>query len=212
MKTVQIIKLFLFSICIFFCNCIRKSNSNNSLNDSVPVKSETQITSTNNSNFYNLDTSKFELWEIDIDRDGDLDKIYSHKFLENDSLYVFKNKEGNYELSLNTYNFSEGGLYKIDSICAINDTSIGNFVIYTHFNGSEGMKRNIFFKLNVANEWIITLSYIEILYPLNENTYILKEYSIKQNLLLNRFTNWYDYRTIDMANDTECIIEKMKIK
>ena len=133
MTIVQASKLFIASISMFFCACTETNTSDYSLEGSDSIKSELLLENSDDSNPFKLETSKFELWEIDFDKDGDLDEIFSHAFLNGDSLYVFKNTGKNYELSLNTINFSQDGLYEVDSICAAIDTSLASFVIYTHF-------------------------------------------------------------------------------
>jgi len=109
-----------------------------------------------NSNEIKVDTSKFNLIYLDFDDDGDLDNIYSSKFLKGDSLYIYRNVNNRFELSLRTTNFTEDGLFMLDSIRTVNSDTLGGIIIYNHFNGAGGLKRIMFLKFYKPNGWKLT--------------------------------------------------------
>ena len=154
-------------------------------------------TNTNSDNKVLFDSSEFDCYQFDFDRDGYLDAIYSHQYLAGDSLFVYRNINETLVASLKTINFSEDGLYKVDSINAIQDTSIGNFAVYTHFMGSGGMKQNIYFKYETAESWKITCTTYKLNECLDANNCFDKYCVISQNLELNDHTMWENYNSFD---------------
>ena len=137
-----------------------------------------------------FEQNKYQLFSLDFDHDGDLDKVYSHKFLAGDSLFVFQNMDGHYTPSLKTTNFSEGGIYMIDSIGVKEDSSLGDFVVYTHFNGSGGLERNIYFSQQRSQFWEISYTEYEFISCEDQDQCFNKYCLIPQNLPLTIHTNW----------------------
>jgi hypothetical protein len=161
-----------------------KINSDESIAATFP----TQMT-----DLWGYESQHFDSVELDYNHDGHLDKIYSHKFLEGDSLFVYRNMNEKYVLSLATYNFTEDGLYVIDSIGIPTDTSLGDLTIFTHFNGSGGMQQDVYLTYQTPDTWRISYTHYAITECLNEYECIDKCCLIRQNLALTDTTNWEDY-------------------
>ncbi len=91
--------------------------------------------------------------DIDIDRDGDIDKVVSSQKYEGDELYLYEMEGGEYELILQGSNLSEDGGLIIKSIAA---ETTGNkvFSITTYFpDGGHLEAKHIIEYFN--DEWVL---------------------------------------------------------
>lgn len=178
----------------------------------LPLKIDTLIFSKKivKQDFYSSlksDVEHFLSVDIDYDLDGKIDKIFYNSFLNGDSMYIFHNKGHNLVLSLKTINFSEDGLFKIDTIKSVMVDSIHCIVICTHFNGSEGLQKDEYLYFNTVNkQWFLLQSVFKDDYCINVKKCKKTVCKIKQNIQLNTQTNWSKYRHYTEANKSECII------
>lgn len=158
---------------------------------------------------HEIDTSKFDLFTIDFNGDGVPDEVYSSKFLEGDDLYIFHNSTKGKVLTLKTTNFSEDGLYKVDSIKAFTDKLKGDLIIYTHFNGAGGANLNYILKYKADLNWSLAYSQFQELNCPEPEACFTKNCEIYQNITLNDSTDWTKFKTIDKADKEECTITKI---
>lgn len=216
MTIVQISKIqyIIFAIFVF----INYSCSNDSFGrmGSIADESPHTITTLINSDPFNeikinpdrFNEIYFDTFELDFNNDGLLDKAYSHKFIMGDSLYIFKNLNGDLKLSLSTINFSQDGLYVVDSIGAVSDSVMGNLVIYSYFNGAGGSKYNYFLKYTEddIDPWRVSYTQFEYTECNSDKDCFIKKCQIKQNVILNSSTDWNLLRSVDEAEEKECVI------
>lgn len=157
------------------------------------------------------DTEHFLSVDIDYDLDGNKDKIFYNSFLNGDSLFIFKNKNMNYTLSLKTINFSGDGLFVIDTIKGVIIDSINYLVICTHFNGSGGLKKNEYLCYDTKKkQWYLSHT-IFVSVECSDEVHCTKTTcKIEQNILLNTQANWTKYRYFTEANKNECVSTILK--
>lgn len=157
------------------------------------------------------DTEHFLSVDIDYDLDGHKDKIFYNSFLNGDSLFIFKNKNMNYTLSLKTINFSEDGLFVIDTVKGVIIDSINYIVVFTHFNGSGGLKKNEYLYYDTKKkQWFLSHTIFSSVECSDEVHCIKTTCKIEQNILLNTQSNWTKYRHFTEANKNECVSEILK--
>jgi hypothetical protein len=102
-------------------------------------------------------TTGYEFDTVDFDLDGRQDIYFWNRYLQGDSLFIVRNTEAGYVYSLRTLNFSEDGLFKVDSIQPAVENEKDFLAIYTHFNGSGGLQKTIFLQYTVAkHQWKIS--------------------------------------------------------
>jgi len=153
------------------------------------------------------DVEHFLSVDIDYDLDGKIDKIFYNSFLNGDSMYIFQNKGHNFSLSLKTINFSEDGLFKIDTIKSVMVDSLHCIVISSHFNGSGGLQKDEYLYFNTVNkQWFLLYSIFKDNYCTNEKKCKKTVCKIKQNIRLHTQTNWSKYRHYTEANKSECTV------
>lgn len=192
MKNVKINSLILFLIFLIFCCFIKKNEKNKPFNSKLIEQK-----------LIKLDTTKYDIYNIDFDKDGNIDKILCDKHLLGDSLYIYKKVGSKYALSLKTINFSEDGIYVVKNIYSIKSTN-PNLVISTYFNGSGGMKQKIFLTFN-SNIWKISKTIFET--KITSSKRKIKYCTIIQDLILNKKTDWSNYKNIDESKKTDCTIK-----
>ncbi len=207
MRNVQINNILYFFIFFLFCNC--KMNLQKEKKEELKFKVDTN----NIDKIYEvivLDTLKFDQYNIDFDRDGNMDKIFSNLHGIGDSLFVFKNENDIYNLSLATVNFAEDGLYQIDSITLNKEANCG-LILSSHFYGHGGLERYIYYTYNdISRNWkIIKTLYISSYCDGNGWCYE-KTCSALQNVILEKNTDWSKYISIDYTKDKRCKIKKFK--
>jgi hypothetical protein len=187
------ITFFSLIICTnLFCCFIKKNEKNKPFNSKLKENK-----------FIKLDTQKYDIYDIDFDKDGKIDKILCDKHLLGDSLYVYKKIGSKYALSLKTINFSEDGIYAVKNIYSIKSKK-PNLVISTYFNGSGGMKQKIFLTFN-SNVWKISKTIFET--KITSSKCKIKYCTIIQDLILNKNTDWSNYKNIDESKKTDCTIK-----
>jgi len=127
-------------------------------------------------------SKKFNITNIDIDKDGVLDKILSGKSMESDKLYIFKNIKGKYNLIFEGTNFSYEGLYRVLKIQE--EKNEMSFSIHTQF-ASKGSDKVIYYVSYKNSNFIIN----KIIYTFNSwqkdytKTYFC---TVKENTNLNK--------------------------
>jgi hypothetical protein len=140
------------------------------------------------SRFY--DNVRFSILDIDINQDGKMDKVIFHKFIQGDSLFVYEKTENGYLLSLRTINFSDDGMFVVDSIYSNKKDEL---IIDTYFNGAGGMKVIQYLKRKHFNQWILSNTYFENTVCLDEDNCNKNTQNIIQNIELNENTDWSKY-------------------
>jgi hypothetical protein len=203
MINVSISRNFIASICLFFIF---------SCNNRISKKASPSkvIVSKNIYNIINSDTTNYDKYNLDFDNDGLSDAIFSNKFLLGDSLFIFKNNNHKYELTLKTINFSEDGVYVIKNIKKV-DYKKCNLLIDTYFNGEGGMKKEIYLDYNInSKKWKIDNSIFKTTYCDENDNCFNKTCNIIQNVILDKNTNWTNYKNIADYDNSECVVEKIK--
>ncbi|SNV32213.1 SH3 domain protein [Chryseobacterium taklimakanense] len=157
---------------------VKKMLSNNISEDK---KRGTFSTYENNNNFF--------IKTFDVNKDGVLDKIVSNKpYQENTDLFVFYgNKENDYQLVLETINFSEDGGNIIESIYPI--TNEKGFMVKTYFP-DRGYYEKEYYIIPQNNNWILRNIIYKTMSDVSENAvkYIC---DVKQNIDITK-SNWSD--------------------
>ncbi len=129
--------------------------------------------------------------DIDINKDGVLDKVISSEKYKGDELYLFLHNNGKYTFVLKSINFTEDGGNVIDDIKALNDAN-NVFTIDTFFpdRGSYEIRYFISFK---DSKWFLTKTEYKTSSWQNDYT---KSYicDVQQNIDLNELgsDNWFD--------------------
>lgn len=203
MVDVSISKNFIGILCLFFifsCNYrIAKKVSPNKIIDSENIY-----------NIINSDTTNYNKYNLDFDNDGLSDAIFSNKFLLGDSLFIFRNNNQKFELTLKTINFSEDGMYIIKDIKK-NNFNKNNLLIDTYFNGEGGMKKEIYLNYNInSKKWKINNSIFKITYCDENDNCFNKTCNIIQNIILDKNLNWSDYKNIGDSDNNQCVVEKVR--
>lgn len=132
------------------------------------------------------DSTVFQSFSLDFNHDGKMDVIYLHKALEGDSLFAFTGSENGFILSLETINFTEGGLYFIEQIESIPGNG---FQLITVFNGAGAMKQTHWLVYDsTVLTWTVQKTITEA--PLMSETRLVEHCTITQNLLISENTDW----------------------
>jgi len=145
-----------------------------------------------------LDTLSFSIEDMDINRDGKIDKVIFHKFIQGDSLFVYENTQKGYQLSLKTINFTSDGLFVIDSVFSPKKNEL---VIATYFNGSGGMKIKEHIRRERFKKWILSYTSFERTICLDENNCFERIQIVYQNFELNENTDWRKYHYFSDINE-----------
>ena len=128
---------------------------------------------------------------IDIDKDGVLDKIVSSAQYTGDELYLFLHKNEKYTFVLKSINFTEDGGNVIDDIKAVNDAK-NVFAIDTFFP-DRGYYKVRYFISYENNKWLLTKTEYKTSTWQNDST---KNYicDVRQNIDLRELhsDDWFD--------------------
>lgn len=149
------------------------------------LNGEESANSVENKNLLYYETNNdFFVRNIDINKDGFKDKIFSNKKNLGDNLILFLNNgKSEYKHIINSYNFSQDGGFVIDDIIPINSPSSQEvFYISTYFEGSDGARRNNYVVYE-NGKWLLTKS-IYITSNWRENPNIEYYCEVKQNINL----------------------------
>lgn len=117
--------------------------------DPFPDEEEIETNTYTFSDYSNNDV--YFIKEIDINKDGTLDKITSHKQYEGEELLLFIKEKDNFKFALKTINFSEDGGNQIRDI---KETETG-FMIETFFPDGGFLESHHYISF-INNKWILT--------------------------------------------------------
>jgi len=174
--------LIIFKVFIFFIGCNSnhvKNNSRNNAETTVNIQPKTIEQFENNSNYFTV--------EIDINEDGVKDKIVSNERHEGNELYFFQKENNEYQLVVESINFSEDGGRIIDEISPIANEGKEILKIHTYFPAGGKAQADYFVSFE-KNNWILSRIIFEIGDWKNDYT---KTYSceVHQNIILNELTS-----------------------
>lgn len=145
-----------------------------------------------------FDTLSFSIVDMDINRDGKIDKVIFYKFIQGDSLFVYENTQKGYQLNLKTINFTSDWVFVIDSVFSPEKNEL---VIATHFNGSGGMKKVEHIRRESSKKWILSYTSFERTICSDENNCFEKTQIVNQNFELNENTDWHKYHYFSDINE-----------
>lgn len=165
----NLIRTLSFSTVMLLSSCHKKDNksirlSESSIKETPVIKKESlqesKLTQYQNNPAYFIKT-------FDVNKDGIPDKIVSNKAYQGEDLFVFLgNKSGNYDLKLETTNFSEDGGNIIKDITPnINDKG---FTVKTYFP-DRGFYEKEFNIIPENNTWILKNTIYKTMSDMSEN-------------------------------------------
>ncbi|UGU14790.1 hypothetical protein LS482_13925 [Sinomicrobium kalidii] len=103
---------------------------------------------------YFEDNSDYFIREIDVDKNGTLDKVVSSEKYKGNELYFFVNKGGGYQMMLESINFSEDGGRIIGDIEKVEDNE-ELLRIHTFFPDG-GTDEAYYYVTYINSKWILT--------------------------------------------------------
>lgn len=125
---------------------------------------------------------------------------YWNRHLEGDSLFVLVFDGSDYRLSLRTLNFTQDGLFRVQSV---GTEQSGYLVVRTVFNGSGGMKCAYFLSFG-GDTWKLVRTEVESTTCRSEKECYLRTCTLAQNLTLDAHTDWKLMRQPEQSRKKEC--------
>lgn len=178
-KINNVVIAFLFLV---FVGCKTNSTSPNTVNKEDNLKEKVDIRPVSLLYFENQDTDYF-IVEVDVNKDNITDKIVSSKPYKGNKLYFFLGKGKDYELALESVNFSEDGGNIIESI---SPSKIDNeiLIICTIFPDRGNLKTFYHISYKAPNNWLLSSTTVEITRWQESKTFVCE---IMQNINLKDF-------------------------
>ena len=174
----------------------------NDLFDHDNVDDAAEVSETKGFSYYNKNDSYF-VNDIDINNDGVLDKVVSHKKYQGEELLLFISKNNTYKLALKTINFSEDGGNQVVEI----KKHKNGFVIVTSFL-DKGFFESHYFIAYKNERWILTNTIYKTKSS-NEKKSFIYVCDVKQDIDFGS-SNWDNlkYMPDESSRDKKCTKEK----
>lgn len=148
----------------------------------------------------------FFIREFDVNKDGTIDKVVSNTPYTGDELFVFLNKNGKYNLALETTNFSQDGGNIIENIYPISENS--GFMVKTHFPDRGYYEEEYYIVLDDAS-WLLRNIVYKTTSGVSVNA-VKYRCDVPQNIDITK-SGWSD-KIVEIPEenerDTKCTIEK----
>lgn len=165
----NLIRSLSFSSVVLLSSCHKKDNNGIRLSESLiketPVIKKDSLRESKLNQYQN--NPEYLIKTFDVNKDGITDKIVSSKAYQGEDLLVFLgDKSGNYDLKLETINFSEDGGNIIKDISPIPDGK--GFTVKTHFP-DRGFYEKEFNIIPENNTWILKNTIYKTMSDMSEN-------------------------------------------
>ncbi len=187
--------------------CCKKSNTEQASKDNTTHGKNYNIQQKTINRY--IDNPDYFIKDIDINNDRFIDKVVSNEKYKGNALLFFLNKNDNYELVLESINFSEDGGKIIGEIEATNN---GNEVVKIHtYFPDGGIDKATYFISYAENSWMLNRTIFETSNWQEDHT---KNYlcEVQQNIHLSKLNTQEGIKLLKQIPKVDVRANKCEIK